>query len=94
MLEVIRDEQGRMTAVCEWLTFNQEGKLDEHGLTVFIGELEINPEHRGKGVIRQLAREIRKKAPQASRVFWFRMSKYPKRGHRVYTVEQILRRVG
>jgi hypothetical protein len=49
MIECIRDEKGNITAVCEWLLFNEKGLIDEKGETIFIGELEINPEHRGNG---------------------------------------------
>jgi GNAT superfamily N-acetyltransferase len=92
MLEVIRDNEGRITACCEWLLFNDKGLLDEKGETIFVGELEINPEHRGNGVIRKLIRRGIERSPHAKRIFWFREYKYPGRGHRMYSTETLKRR--
>lgn len=94
MIECIRDDKGNITAVCEWLLFNTEGRIDEKGETIFIGELEINPEHRHNGCIQHFIRRGIELNPQAKRIFWFRERKYPGRGYRIYNVETIKRRVG
>ena len=94
MIDCIRDPKGNITAVVEWLLFNEQGKLDENGKTMFIGELEINPEHRGNGVIKHFIRTLYEGNKHVLRVFWWRKTKYPEREHRMYTVDKLLRRVG
>ena len=84
MIECLRDDAGRITAVCEWLLFNDEGRLDENGKTVFIGELEINPEHRGNGVFKKMLERLSVNNPGATRVFWLREHKYPGRKPKIY----------
>jgi hypothetical protein len=94
MIECIRDEKGNITAVCEWLLFNEKGLIDEKGETIFIGELEVNPEHRRNGCIGRFIKSIVfTKAAHAKRIFWFREYKYPDRGPRFYNVEQLKRRM-
>lgn len=94
MIECKRDKDGRIQAVCEWMLFNQEGKFDDNGETMFIGELEINPELRGNGNIKYFMRKLYAKAPQTKKVFWFREYKYPGRGHRFFDIDKIKRRMG
>ena len=88
MIECIRDDKGNITAVIEYLIFNNLGQLTEEGDTVFIGELEINPEHRGKKVIRHFIKTILNKYPNAKKCLFFRRYKYPSRDYRMYTREQ------
>jgi GNAT superfamily N-acetyltransferase len=89
----MRDDKNRITAVCEYLTF-EDGKLADNGKDVFIGEFEVNPEHRGNGVFKKLIGKVYEKNKEFSRVFWFRQFKYPDTGARVYTREQILKHIG
>jgi GNAT superfamily N-acetyltransferase len=93
MIAVLRDENNRITAVCEWLTFDG-GQLSDDGKDVFIGEFEVNPEHKGNGVFKKLIRRVYEKNNDFQRVFWFREYKYPGSGPRVYTREQILKHIG
>ncbi len=88
MLEVKRDDKGNMTAVCEYLLFNKLGQLTEEGETMFIGELEINPEHRGNGILKGFIKTLLTKYPKAEQCFFYRRKKYPDRDYRVYTREQ------
>ena len=92
MIDVMRDPEGRITAVCEWLLFNDKGEMDEKGQTIFIGELEISEGHRGNGIIRGFIRRLAGFNPQATRVFWFREKKYPGRGARIYSVGRLKKR--
>lgn len=94
MIECLRDKDGNITAVCEWLLFNNEGKLDEKGETLFVGEFEINPIHRGNGVIKYFIKRGLELAPEAKRWMWFREYKYKGRGPRTYSIETLKRRVG
>ena len=89
MISVLRDENNRIVAVCEWLPF-EDGRLAENGELVYIGEFEVNP-----GVERAFERlvgQVIKQNPQFKRVIWYREYKYPNRGYRIYNREQILRR--
>jgi len=92
MIACLRDEQGRITAVCEYLCF-KDGAMDDNGKDVFIGELEVNPEHRGNGVFKKLVKEVYTKNPEFQRVVWFRGYKYPDRAPSIYTREKILKHI-
>lgn len=92
MIEVLRDKDGNITAVCEWLKFNRDGGLDDNGDTVCICEMEINRDHRGNGVVKHFIKTLCDKNPQATRAFWWRETKYPGRGHKFYSIEHIKRR--
>lgn len=89
MLEVIRDENNDLTAVCEYLIFDNQGKLTEEGNVLFVGELEINPKHRGKGLIRYFIKRLMLKYPQLERCLFFRKNKYPKRDCRTWTRDKL-----
>jgi GNAT superfamily N-acetyltransferase len=93
MISCLRDDSGRITAVCEWLTF-EGGQLQDKGTDVFIGEFEVNPEHKGNGVFKKLIRKVYESNPQFRRVFWWREYKYPNSGARIYSREQILKHIG
>lgn len=88
MIECVRDDKGNITAVIEYLLFNKQGQLTEEGETVFIGEMEINPEHRGKKIIRRFIKTILTKYPKAERCIFFRRYKYPNRDYKTYTRQQ------
>ena len=86
MIAVIRDDEHRIQAVCEWLTFDDK--------EIFIGEFEINPEHRGKSIFKELIRKIYEANPLFEKVCWFRKNKYPDREIREYSRDQILKHIG
>lgn len=94
MLEVLRNSSGNITAVCEWLPFNERLEIDQNGTVVFIGELEINKEHRGNGVFKKILRKVYDKNPQALVACWYRNIKYPDRGMVKKTRSQIERQIG
>lgn len=94
MLETILDESGNLKACIEWLTYNSNGTLDDLGEGVFIGELYINPNFRGNGVLKQFIKIIISKCPQAKGCFFYRETKYPGRGYRYYTKERWLKLIG
>ena len=91
MLEVLHNEDGTIKAVAEYLIFDNEGRLNEEGNRLFVGELEINPLARGNGVIRKFTKTILNKYPKVINIIYFRLYKYPSRGLRVYTREQMLK---
>ena len=84
MIEVLRDVDGNITAVCEWLVFGDNGVLDDLGKIVHIAELEINKEWRGKRVLNVFIDKINVKCPQAQKVFFWRKVKYPDKPFKVY----------
>lgn len=92
MIECIRDVNGDITAVCEWLLMNEDAKIDDNGRFVYIGEIEINKKHQNNGIIKEFIKRISEKCPKAEKVFFVREYKYPGRKPRIYTREQILRR--
>jgi hypothetical protein len=94
MIEVIRDEQGDITAVCEWLLFNERAEFVDDGKVLFVAEVEVNKAHRGNGTIRRFIKLIYPKCPWIEKVFFFREYKYPGKRQRVYNIDRILRRGG
>ena len=88
MIACLRDTEGNITAVIEYLLFNEQGCLDDNGEGMFIGELEINPIHRGNGALKELIKMLLAKCPQAKKCVFFRKTKYPDRERRIYTREQ------
>jgi membrane-associated HD superfamily phosphohydrolase len=60
---------------------------------MFIGEFEINPEHRGTGVVQYFIKTLYHKNPQAKRLVFLREYKYPGRDARTYTREQVAKRL-
>lgn len=94
MLEVIRNDNGDMIAVCEWLLLNNQGQLDDTADTMFIGEMEINKQYRGQGILKQVIRNLLIKCPQASKCLFFRKGKYPDRNYSLYTRDKWIKLVG
>ena len=78
MIEVTRDAQGNITAVVEYLIFDNNGQLHDEGNQIFIGEVEINPEHRRKQILRTFIKTILNKYPKLERCCFCRFLKYPK----------------
>jgi hypothetical protein len=93
MIAVLRDESGNITAVCEWLWFDNAGRVTEDGELIFIGELEVNPGHENSGCLKGLLKQVIELAPNAKEIFWFRESKYPGRKHRLFNIETLKKRL-
>lgn len=94
MIECLRDDVGNITAVCEWLSFDETGKLVDGGKILLIAEMEINPSHRGLKTIREFIKRIHQKSPMAEKIFFFREPKYPGRKMSLYTVDKITKSGG
>ena len=92
MLEIIRNEQGDIIGVCEWWIVNEKGKMDDHGIYIWIAEIEISPTYRNNGVIKKFIKEITLKVPQAKYGYFWRQRKYPNRKQKTYRRETWLRR--
>jgi hypothetical protein len=93
MIECIKDDEGNIIAVCEWLVFNKEAVLDYEGTIVYVAELEISVKHRGNGVIKKFIGLIAKKCPTVKDVVFLREYKYPGRKPKTYKKERLLRRM-
>ena len=82
MLEIERDSNGMILAVCEWDIID--------GRTLYIRELEAS---RGfVGVVRWAMRRL--KGLDVDAVMWTREYEYPGREYKVYAKQACLRRVG
>lgn len=91
MLEVIHDTQRNIEAVLEYLLFNESGTLDDNGTGMFIGEAEINPKSRNKGLIKEFIKRLLIKYPKVERCIFYRKIKYPNKEHIIYTRKQFER---
>ena len=93
MIEAIRDNHGRILAVCEWLLFKDD-VLHPEGDTLMVSELEINPDQRGSDVLRVMMKRIYDKNPQAQWLCYFRNYKYPGEEKRYYSRDQVGKLLG
>ena len=94
MIEVVHDAKGNITAVCEWLLFDENGLISETGATLIICELDINPDCRGNGVVRKIIKAIYHKCPQFKVCAFIRENKYPGRPARFYTRSRWAKLIG
>ena len=70
MVEVLYDTNGNIKAFCEWQMFNETGVLDDKGTIMFIEEMEMNKDWRGKGLIKEFMIRLLDKAPQMTKCFF------------------------
>ena len=77
MIATLRDDNGNITAVMEYLFFDEEGRMDDNGNIMIVGELEVNPIHRNNGCIKAIVQQILAKHPKIEGCAWARTSKYP-----------------
>jgi hypothetical protein len=89
MIEVLRDSSGNITAVCEWNVLDERGIMNPDGRFLLIGELEINKDLRGKGLIVQMIKKLRDGLKgRVDRVAFVRGYKYPDRKPSVYAASR------
>ena len=91
MLEIIKDEQGNIKAVCEWWKVNPDGSFNEQGDIVWVAEVEINPSARNNGILKSFIKIITDKEPNAKAGYFWRQRKYLHRKPKLYTRQQWLK---
>lgn len=86
MLEIIRDSDENILAVCEWDILNETGRFDCNGKFLLISEIEINKNLRGKGFLRKIITRLVSSlgGGNIERVGFVRGKKYPSREMRIY----------
>lgn len=89
MLEIIRDEQGNMQAVCEFNRVDKDGKLDKQGRYIYIANMEINPSARGNGMLKKFIKLVSDRIKDFDACYFKREKKYNGR-LRMYTRQQWL----
>lgn len=92
MLTVVRDNQGRIEAACEWTPVNAAGQPANDGHWVWINQLEISAGVRGTTAIRELIHLIAFQAPAVVGAYWERRDKR-NATIRVFPREQLLKEV-
>ncbi len=90
MLITLRDNDGFITAACEWWCVDEDGKWDPAGTYVFVNQLEHSPDAEGFSCIQDIIAEIAWTAPWAKAAYWERRGKEDKRLH-AFTRQQLLR---
>ena len=93
MLVVKRDEEGNIIAVCEWWAFT-DGGLAIDGEIVYLFHTEINKDHRGNGLLKEIYKEVAKLNPHMKKCSWMRGYKYPNRKPTECSKIQITKRIG
>ena len=71
MIEVIRNEENDIIAICGYLVLDGE-ILTPTGKEIFIEQLEVNRSYRNKGVLQQMGKRLMKKHPTAMICEWSR----------------------
>lgn len=75
MIEILRDEQENIKAVCEWWIVSKDGIFNPQGKYVWINECAINPEYQNNGIIKTFISKVITKAPQVE-YGYFKRRKY------------------
>ena len=96
MLEIIRDPQGEIKAVCEYYSVNQHGewKAPPLGDHCWINEVEVSKSERNNGCLKRFVEIITDKNPQFKFGYFWRRNKYPNRSARRYTRKQWRQLIG
>lgn len=88
MIEILRDEQGNLKAVCEYYVVDKDGHMKDDGEYVWVNEMEVAPQYRNNGCLRKFVSKIVTMYPQA-KYGYFSREKYNKRV-RMYSKRQWL----
>ena len=88
MLELIKDDQGNIHAVCEYYVVDKDGHMKDDGEYIWISEVEVAPQYRNNGCLRKFVKIICEKYPNAKAGYFHRLKKYPNRRPRIYTRKQ------
>ena len=70
MLTVVRNNQDRIVAACDWWFVDEQGFWNPYGVYVYLNRLESNPGINLHTVRRFLVTEISALVPQAVGVYW------------------------
>ena len=81
MLTVVRDDQRRLVAACDWWLVNDNGAWTPMGSFVYINHFESNRGVNLHRVRRHLVNEIALLVPWATGVYWERSGRVHKRLH-------------
>lgn len=83
MIEVVKNEDGYILGVCEYLRFNDDGNFDLNGNTLAIIEFVISDRCVGSGLVRRIIHGIKNKSLGVERVIFRRANKYPDRNRMI-----------
>ena len=75
MIEVIKDEQGKIVSYIVWQLVDKQGHFNKDGKYVWVDDLWIHPDYRRNGNLRGFINKISEKAPQAEYCY-FNRDKY------------------
>ncbi len=76
MIEVLKDQDGKIIAYCEWTLTDPRGIQTNGGTHIYIYDLWT---YKRNGSIPKIIKAIYKKTPTAENVYWVRRDKYPNR---------------
>lgn len=88
MLEILRTDEGIIKAVAEYYVVNSDGSMNDKGLYAWICEVEINPQYRNNGCLKEFLRLGIKRYPQLKFIYFKRL-KYNGR-IKLYSIEKWL----
>ncbi len=100
MIEILKDENDNIKAVCEYYIVDIEGHFDKDGEFVWVNEVYINPQYRNSGILQKFFGILINKCPQAKFGYFWRQNKYPdekfpnRKSIRIYTKQQLLKLIG
>ena len=88
MLEVLRNDNEDIIAVCEWNLVDALGHFDQRGEFVWINEVEVSKSYRNGGILKEFIKILCARVPWA-KYGYFTRGKYNKR-QRLYSRKQWL----
>ena len=94
MLEILRDEQKNIKAVCEWSLVDEAGHFSQKGEFVWISEVEIAPQYRNNGILKEFVKIVIQRCPEAKFGYFWRQKKYPGRRPKIYHKARWLKLIG
>ena len=93
MLTVVRDEQGRILAACEWFMRDTAGRIDSNGTLVWLEQVELSQGADLRQVAAYLIAEIGMLKPEATGAYWVRRDKDNGRRPHGFTRSQLMRHI-
>ena len=90
MVNVAKDEQGKVIGWIEWRQVGQSGFDKHHGEYVWIGDLWIHQDYRNGDTMNKLIRQVLIRSGD-SKYCYFTRQKYNGRLSKTYTREQFMK---
>ena len=94
MIEILKDENENLLAVCEYYIVDNSGKLKDSGNYIWISDIFVNKSQRNNGILKKFIHIICNRVPWSQFGYFWRKEKYPNRSPHIYSRNQWLKMSG